>query len=338
MTTPAATAVKHLLETETTVRLRPRFEGSNINTWIGFKHVNYLVEEAVLEHFRGAGLPSRELFEEYGLGLDVVGLDTRILHAFHQDDVARAVVVPTTKDGATRFGFSVTLYVERDGKELKAVTSKAEVSLRIDSYLAPLEYPAELARFAVERLGGLAEPSAHHGAKVAVAANTALSAGRGTAGADPVLDQLLAGDNAFGWKWRIPYPYCHFNERLALSGYLRQVEEVVDLFLADRGISIKTLLDDRQWIPVVPRSQIQFLDEALMEEDLYTVFTVEEIFKDFTYTARTDFYVVRDGRLVQTATGRITHGYAVFENRRDWSLVGFDERVVRALSGDRAEG
>ncbi|MFF4367997.1 thioesterase family protein [Streptomyces sp. NPDC001594] len=333
MTTHAETAVKYLLGTETTVRVRPRFEGSNINTWIGFKHVNYLVEEAVLEHFRSAGLPSRELFEEYGLGLDVVDLDTRILHAFHQDDEARAVVVPTTRDEDTRFRFSVTLYVEREGKELKAVTSKAEVSLRADDYLAPLAHPRELARFTVERLGDATGRGPWDGKETAVADNTALAAGRGTTGADPVLEQLLAGENAFGWKWRIPYPYCHFNERLALSGYLRQVEEVVDLFLADRGISIKTLLDDRKWIPVVPRSRVTFLDEALMEEDLYTVFTVEEVFKDFTYTARTDFYVVRDGRLVQTATGRITHGYAVFENRRDWSLVGFDERVVRALNG-----
>ena len=47
-----------------------------------------------------------------------------------------------------------------------------------------------------------------------------------------------------------------------------------------------------------------------MEEELYTVFTVEDVFKDLTYTARMDCYVLRGGRLVQTATGRITHGYA----------------------------
>ncbi|MFC8760575.1 hypothetical protein ACFUAG_07630 [Streptomyces sp. NPDC057193] len=331
--TVTAEAVKALVETESTVRLRPRYEGSNINTWIGFKHVNYLVEEAVLEHFRNAGLGSRDLFEQHGLGLDVADLDTRILHAFHQDDEARALVVPKTKDGDGHLSFAVTLYVERDGKELKAVTSKVKVALRIDGYLAPAEVPEPLSRFAVAEIGGFAERGVHHGAEVTEAAGTALSAGRGTAGQDPVLDQLLAGDNAFGWKWRIPYPYCHFNERLAMSGYLRQVEEVVDLFLADRGISIKTLLDDRKWIPVVPRSSVQMLGEALMEEDLYTVFTVEEVFKDLTYTARTDFYVVRDGRLVQTATGRITHGYAVFGDRSDWSLVAFDDRVLEAFAG-----
>ncbi|MEU6479409.1 thioesterase family protein [Streptomyces sp. NPDC047017] len=334
--TVTAEAVKALVQTESTVRLRPRYEGSNINTWIGFKHVNYLVEEAVLEHFRAAGLGSRFLFEQHGLGLDLADLDTRILHAFHQDDEARAVVVPRTKDDDGHLSFAVTLFVERDGKELKAVTSKVKVALRVDSYLAAAEVPAELSRFATTGIGGFAEFGEHHGAEVTEAATTALSAGRGTTGDDPVLARLLAGRNAFGWKWRIPYPYCHFNERFAMSGYLRQVEEVVDLFLADRGVSIKTLLDDRKWIPVVPHSRVQFLGEALMEEDLYTVFTVEEVFKDLTYTARTDFYVVRDGRLVQTATGRITHGYAVFGDRTDWSLVGFDDRVVRAFSGHPA--
>lgn len=339
MTEVTTEAVKALLETETSLRVRPRYEGSNINTWIGFKHVNYMVEEAVLEHFRASSLGSRLLFEEHGLGVDLFDLDTRILHAFHQDDEARALVAPRTKGDADVLGFDVTLYVERDGKELKAVTSKVKVSLRIDGYLDRVDVPEPLARFAVAGLGGGAQAGPHHGAEVTEAANTALSAGRGTTGADdPVLAQLIGGDNAFGWKWRIPYPYCHFNERLAMSGYLRQVEEVVDLFLADRGISIKTLLDDRKWIPVVPRSHIQFLGEALMEEDLYTVFTVEEVFKDFTYTARTDFYVVRDGRLVQTATGRITHGYAVFQNRSDWSLVSFDDHVIRAFKGEAAAG
>jgi len=39
---------------------------------------------------------------------------------------------------------------------------------------------------------------------------------------------------------------------------------------------------------------------------------------------------------VQTATGRITHGYAVIENRRDWSLVAFDDRMNAALEGRTA--
>ena len=326
MTAVAESATQALLGQPTTVALRPRYEGNNICTWIGFKHVNYLVEEAVLEHFRQAGLPSRRLFEEFGLGLDIVAIDTRILNAFHLDEVGIATVEPVDKgDDVLRFAVTIA----KEGGTTKDVTSKVTVALRKDTYIDPasVELPEDLARFAVDRIA-TAEP----GDAVTPAETTALAAGRGTSD-DPVLAHLTAGSNSFGWKWRIPYPYCHNNERLQMSGYLRQMEEVVDLFLADRGISIKTLLDDRRWIPVVPHSKIQFLDEALMEEDLYTIYTVEEIFKDFTYRSRMDTYVVRDGRLVQTSTGTITHGYALIENRRGWKLVPFDQRVLDAFRG-----
>jgi acyl-CoA thioesterase FadM len=118
-----------------------------------------------------------------------------------------------------------------------------------------------------------------------------------------------------------------------MSGYLRLMEEAKDRFVAHRGISIKTLLDERKWIPVVPHSKIRFLDEALMEEELHIVFTVEDIFKRATYTARMDCYVLREDVLIRTATGRITHGYAVIRDRTDWSLVDFDDRLLAALRG-----
>ncbi|MFI8894977.1 hypothetical protein [Streptomyces paradoxus] len=322
MTLVTDTAVKALLTTATTTQVRPRYEGSNICTWIGFKHVNYLVEEAVLDHFRQARLSARALYEEHGLGLDLVSVDTRILHAFHMDDVAEAEVTPWTKDDDNTIGFKVTIRFERDGEIHKAVTSKVRVSLRIDTYLeAAGEVPAQLARFAVARLGDDLEREP----------------GTAAPSEEEILASLTAGQNAYAWKWNIPYPYCHFTERIQMSGYLRLMEEGKDRFVADRGISIKTLLDDRRWIPVVPRSDIRILDEALMEEDLYTVYTVEEVFKDFTYTSRMDWYVLRDGKLVKTATGRIVHGYALIENRRDWKLVTFDQRVLDALHGKVAQ-
>ncbi|MFF8004128.1 alpha/beta fold hydrolase [Streptomyces sp. NPDC007917] len=321
------TLTKALLADTTTVRLRPRYEGSNICTWIGFKHVNYLVEEAVLIHFAHCGVPARLLYEEYGLGLDIVGLDSRILHAFHMDDEAEAEVVPDTSADDGTLGFRVTIRVDRDGSTLKAVTSKVRVSLRKDTYLDPsVEAPAEFAPYTVGRLG------THEGAAEAAGARAAADAVPAAGGDEAaVLAALTEGRNAYAWKWNITYPYCHFTERLQMSGYLRLMEEAKDRFVLDRGISIKTLLDDRKWIPVVPHSAIRVVDEALMEEDLYTVYTVEEIFKDFTYTSRMDCYVVRDGRLTLTATGRIVHGYAVIENRRDWHLVPFDQRVLNAL-------
>ena len=80
---------------------------------------------------------------------------------------------------------------------------------------------------------------------------------------------------------------------------------------------------------------MEILAEALMEEELYTVFTVEDVFKDLTYTARLDCYVLRDGELVPTATGCITHGYAVIVDRQDWGVVPFDERMLRRSAASR---
>jgi acyl-CoA thioesterase FadM len=323
-------ALPALLAAPTTVQVRPRYEGSNICTWIGFKHVNYLVEEAVLDHFRQVGTPARALYEDHGLCVEFVELDTRITSAFHMDDLVTADVMPATRPDASELAFSVSLTVQQDSKPVKAAGSKVRVLLRVDQRGGPVEdVPAELRPFSAKSINR-PNPSAQP-----LPILTPLALGRDGAGGDPVLvlAELTRGTNSFAWRWRIPYPYCHFTERMQMSGYLRQMEEVVDLFLADRGVSIRTLLDEQDRIPVVPRSTITFLDEALMEEELYTVFTVEDVFKGVTYTARMDCYVVRDGALVQTATGRITHGYAVIQNRRDWSLVDFDERMLAALAG-----
>jgi acyl-CoA thioesterase FadM len=335
--------------TPTTVRLRPRFEGSNICSWIGFKHVNYLVEEAVLEHFRAAGQPARTLYEQYGLGLDIVEIDTRIAHALHQDDLATLTVTPVDRAVSGEFAATVTLDVERGDEDVRAATARVRAVLRQDRRDGPVteQVPDELASYTVARIDrapvtealldrSMAVPPAQLVAVPNAAPPSGCCGGAGVAGgrgaADPVLAELAGGANSYGWRWRIPYFYCHFTERLQMSGYLRVLEEIVDLFLADRGVSIRTLLDDQNWIPVVPRSTISMLDEALMEEDLYTVFTVEDVFKDLTYTARMDCYVLRDGMLTPTATGSITHGYALIENRRDWRLINFDDRLLTALA------
>lgn len=311
MTTTATPTSPSLREPTVTV-LRPRYEGSNICTWIGFKHVNYLVEEAVLDHLRQRGLPAGELYERYGLCVDVTEIDTRMLTAYHIDDIATATVSPLDSPGPG-MRFAVQLTADRD-TPVRTASAKVTVTLRRD----PRGFPAEpepdgLAAHTVDQLGAAPTPVP-------------------LTSADP-LAQLTAGANAFAWKWRVPYFYCHFTERVQMSGYLRLMEEAVDLFLADRGVSIKRLLDEQNWIPVVPRSQLSILDEAWMEQDVYTVFTVENVFKRLTYTARMDCFVLRDGRLRQTATGRITHGYAVIDNRRDWSQIDFDDRLHDALRG-----
>ncbi|HEY0697205.1 MAG TPA: thioesterase [Micromonospora sp.] len=326
------TGLKSLVESTTTAMVRPRYEGCNIGTWIGFKHNNFLVEEAVLEHFRSAGLSSRRLYEEFGLGLDLVSIDTRIQTSLHLDDLVTATVVPTTRDGDDRFGFKVTLTVDRDGTPTKAISSKVAVQLRIDDVFPGAEAPAPLAPYSVHRIGGADTAPVTTPARAGRLDDG--DRGRGDSGADdPVMAQLLAGRNAVGWKWRIPYFYVHFTRRMQMNGYLRHMEEVVDRFLAERGISIRTMLDQRAWIPAATHSKIELVEEAHMEEDLYTVYAVEDIFKDLLYRSRMETYVVRDGVPVLTSQGEITHGYAVIEGRDDWRLVSFDDAVQQAFRG-----
>jgi acyl-CoA thioesterase FadM len=115
------------------------------------------------------------------------------------------------------------------------------------------------------------------------------------------------------------------------SGYIRHLEEAEDLFLATNDISIRTMLHEKKWIPVVPTARAQILAEAFMEETLYTVYTLIDTYRDFTYTHAMNCYVLRDGRLVHTASGHITHGYARINNRADWSLVAFDDETKNSI-------
>lgn len=313
----------------TTATLKPRFEGSNICSWVGFKHVMYLVEEAVLEHFRTQGLAPRPLYEEKGICLEIVNSSVRILHALHLDDSVQVHVLPKTKPDADELTMGIELMVKREGKELKALTGTVNVVFRLDdsvvtAHAGAATHDPRIARYTTSRIQRgerKSIPSVNLTREPGVVSPSVLAA----LGADKT--------NSFVWKWHVPYFYCHYNDRLQHSGYLRLMEEVLDLFVADRGISIRTLLENKKWIPVVPAANLQILDEAMMEETIYTVFTVEDIFKDTTYKSRMDCYVERHGGLVHTATGHITHGYAVVDSRRDWSLVQFDAEVVKALSG-----
>ncbi|AZM56515.1 hypothetical protein DMA15_31320 [Streptomyces sp. WAC 01529] len=325
---PAVTA---LLEAPTTGRLRPLFEGNNISFAIGFKHINYVAEAAVLNHFREAGLPVGALYRRYGLGFDVVDIHSRLGALLAVDDEVEAVVTPAVKDDSDRLRFKVELFVERDGRRVKCAGSTILVALRVDDHIKADEpYPAGLERFTTPRLGT--------GERLEIAATPRpygeFTAGRGTT-ADPVLSELIGETNAFGWRWRMGYFYCHFNERVQMSGFLRVMEEVEDLFLADRGLAIKEVLDTRGWIPVVTQSRIELLDETIMEEELYTVYTVESVFKSLLYSTRMDCYVLRDGQLVKTATGTITHGYLHEVAPNQWEMAEFDESTVTALTTPR---
>lgn len=312
-----ADTVDSLLRHASKCTLAPMYEGNNVCAWIGFKHINYLVEHAVLNHLKRHGLSSRRLYEEFGLGVDVVDIDTRILNSVHLDDELTAIVTPR-ENTKGQWVFRVVLSADGGSKD---VTATVAVALRRDTYIDDTNsVPPALDPFAVDEIEN--ESPKGMGSSVSADAIEPDDFGR----------SLAAGPNGISWSARIGYPYCHYNERMAMSGYLRLLEEAKDRFVADRGISVKSLLDTNRWIPAVPHSRITMLAEAQMEETVFVAYNVDEIFKDLTYRARFDCFVLRESIPVRTAVGTIVHGYAQIHRRDQWSLVNFDERVLAALS------
>lgn len=279
-------------EDTTTVTLRPRYEGANIRTWIGFKHFQYLVEEAVLTWFRERGHGPSRLFHEYGLGLALVDSSIQLPAVLDMDDEVRATVTPA---GPGRF--AVRLVRVRDG--VRVLRGRVRVAL---VRVADGSVPDELASL--------------------------------VAGSVPDDDaEPPAVGSAFTWSWRAPYFYCQFSDRVQHSGYVRAMEEVVDRFLADRGISVGRMLAERGWIPVVSRARLRMLADAWLEETVRTTFTVTEVVKERMFAARVDFAVCRDGDWVTTAQGDILHGYAVSRGPDAGRLAELDPGVVDALTG-----
>lgn len=319
------TSKLNLLEgTGWSTKVRPRFEGCNVGTWIGFKHVMYMAEEGIVQWFREQGLGPAHLLEDLALSLEITSIRLRLTSGTRIDDEVEVRLKPTTKPKDSKLSFKVEL-VRRDGdQDTKLASGKASavVARATEFRENAASPPEELTPFIVDAIGGTDN-------KVIEAAPDLDQA---------AIEKLLVpeGDNAFVWKWRIPYFYCHNTYRLQHSGYARMMEEVVDLFLQDRGISIGKLLYDKKynWIPVVSGAKIDLVGEARLEDTIYTVFTIEDIMREISYSARMDCYVHRDGKLIQTATGSIGHAYVQIEDRAvGTQLATFDDKVMAALSG-----
>ena len=293
------------IDQRTGIALRPLSEGANIRTWIGFKHFMYLTEEAILDWFRDRGLGPSVLFRDYGLGLSVVDSSVQLPAVLDLDDTVEAHVT----GGPARF--TVRLYARRAGRPA-VLRGRVTMALIPEPDAPPgVAPPPELAPL----LAGRPDPAA--GAMAGCGPGELASPGAG----------------AFVHRWRVPYFFCQYSRRIQHSGYVRALEDVVDRFLADRELSIGTMLSSRGWIPVVSRARVSIIADAVLEETLYTVFTVTDVFKRVSFDARVDWYAERDGARVHTATGQILHAYAVARGERAGQLAGLDDATIAALTG-----
>jgi len=306
-------------EQRTATVLAPRREGANIRTWIGFKHFLYLAEEAVLGWFRDRGTGPAALFAGAGLELSIVDSSALLPAVLELDDVVDAEVA----GGPSRF--TVRLSARRDGAPT-VLRGKVTVALLAEDGTPTGPVPPDLVPAVAGSVAAAARTLGVGGAGGRDAGEPAVP------GVDPSV-LLATHPGGFLWSWRVPYYYCQFSRRIQHSGYVRALEEVVDRFLADRGLSVRTLLDQRGWIPVVSRARVSQLSDVEMEETVHTVFTVTDVLKDVSFDARMDCYVERDGALVPAATGRILHAYAIARGPGAGRLAQLDPPVVAALTG-----
>ncbi len=298
---------------ETTVLTgRPSYEGANIRTWIGFKHFMYLVENAVHQWLRERGTGAGDLFRQHGLGFEIVDCSVQLPAVLEVDDEVTATV---TESGPGRL--AVHLAVERDGRPVTVLRGKVTVALVAERAAAEhLPPPAPLADVP--------------------AADLSTGAHRWLAPGETAESVLTAEPGAFLWSWRAPYFYCHFSDRVQHSGFVRALEEVVDRFLDDRGISVGRLLTERSWIPVVSRARVRLVGDARMEETIHTVFTVTDILRDVMFDGTMTCYVQRGDDLVTVARAQILHGYAIAAGPGAGGLAELDAATAAALLGERS--
>jgi acyl-CoA thioesterase FadM len=294
-------------------RLRPRHASANIRTWVGFKQFMCLAEEAVLGWFRDRGWGPQEIYHRYGLGWEVVDSSVQLPAVLELDDEVAAEVGWL---GPGRFG--VRLTVPRDGTVVPVLRGRVAVAL------------------VAERPGPAGRPGGPAPAGPPVPDCLAPLVVPSVAAAAGPVEPPPAPAGPFDWRWRVRYFHCHYSDRVQHGSHVQALEEVVDRFLADRGLSVPRLLAERGWIPVVSRARVRLLADAHLDEQVRTTFAVAEIVKDRGFDGRMDSYVAdpeHPDRPRHVATARILHGYAVSTGADAGRLAALDPDTVAALTG-----
>ncbi len=297
--------------------VHPLFEGANIRTWVGFKHLMYLIEEAVLYWFRERAYGPQRLYQEFGVTWDIVDCSAQFLALIEIDNEV------TAEATFVRPGhFSVRLFARRNGEDRTLVKAKVRVALVQENHSAGRESMPE-------SLAAMLAPDLARASTGVERRNLHLAFGE-----SPESTLTRQNRRLFLWSWRARYFHCHYSDHVQHSAYVRALEEVVDRYLADRGISVGRMLKEYSWIPVVSRARVQVLADIHMEETVYTTFVVEEVMKGLTYSARMECYVRRDDTMLHTATANILHGYAVSMGQDAGKLTEMDRQTQAALQSE----
>ncbi|WP_280444150.1 thioesterase family protein [Nocardia brasiliensis] len=304
-----------LIGTTTSYVGGPRFNGANIDKYIGFKNFMFLVEDALLHHFRDKGFGPEHLYVTHGVGLELVEISTRLTNTMTLDDRIEAVVEAVEPRRGPGITAKVRLDAIRATGRVQVAGSKVRAVLVTEPDGNAIEpVPADLARVVVPEVASISEDAPE---TVPMSAD---------------LVATLAPENGFLWELRIPYYFCHWYTRMQSNAYVRILEEGTDRFLAHVGLGITDLLAERDWIPVVSRARVRMHADAFMGETMYISYVVHDIVRDIAYDSTLSCWVRRGDELVKVATLDILHGWALARGpERFQQMVLLDDEVQRAL-------
>ncbi len=289
------------MTTTWTGTLRPALEGANIRCWIGFKHFHYLAEAAIAEWLLAHTPGTRRLFLDHGLGVRLRQVSAQLPAVLEIDDEVQATVQCETPG---RF----TVLLAKAGPDGGAVpVCKARFQIELQP-LGEATVPLDPSRWPLLPPAVEAMP-------------------------DPAAAARPVPDTAYAWTWTVPYYYGQFSTVAAGSAFIKTLEEAVDRFLADRGLAVPELVEDRGWIPVVSRYRLRLLADARIGEDVRSAFWVTDVLRGTLFDGVLECSVRRGEDTVVVARATILHGYAVSTGPRAGQLAELDETTIAALLG-----
>lgn len=294
--------------------LHPQNEGANIENYIGFKHLTYLMEEAFINYFREKYLSPNILFKKYGIKLFIKCLNIAIAKAVNVDDEIRINITSLCSNK----------YLIKACDNIGNLFFKGEITIHVIFPCANFDLkllPPQIEQLLIDILNNENENTY---IKLLVNNNCPLN----------VLKEQYS--TAFIYKKRIPYYYCNFTNELHHSGYERIIEEAVDLYLDNRHLSIKTMLDQKNWIPVVSKSSIEIKNTVKMEDTIYIVFTIKNVIFNSIYEAEIKIFKCINDGLIEVAVGYISHGYSLIKDPQKPELVFIDKQTLNALMYEKA--
>lgn len=295
------------------ISMYPKNEGANVENYIGFKHMTYLMEEAIISFLRDLYLSPNVLYKKYGIKIIIKSLSIDILKAINIDDFIEIDICSSMVFNE----FVIRAYDNNNS----FFRGKVGIDIELTNKKVGLDLlPKEVANF----LNGV------------LRAKTEESFLEKSIEGNPIsyLKQLY--NSAFIYSKRIPYYYCNYTKELHHSGYERIIEETVDLFLENKNLSIRSMLDKKSWIPVVSKSKVCLLNKVEIEDIVYIVFDVKNILFNRIYEADIIFFKVKDNKLQEVARGEISHGYSDIKNPQNPELVVLDDEILKALKYEKA--